>query len=297
MPSAADYLTTHKATRTLIVGDPGASKSTACALLATSPLIDRLFVIDLDDNWRGPLRLLPKEALPKIHIETLKDRISLDAKGRYTPVVRGVPTAFPTLVRLLNEWIDSASGESFGPPEGWTPRDILIIDGLSGLAVSSMYYTMYAASRMGQQRRLKDWGNAIERFEGVVQVLNSALPCHVVTTAHLCRLAPERDETDDDDTNSRGASHTKGGFVAPDNFWMRYPSALGQKLPPRLGGYFEAVVQAKRVGRDLMARHVLKTTPDDDVDVKIPMRAKDLGGMEAANDKLIDIISAASHIE
>lgn len=298
MPNATSYLTNHKATRILLVGDPGAGKSTACAHLALSPHIDRIFVLDLDDNWRGPLRQLPSEALTKIHIETLRDRTVLDAKGRYTPVVRGVPTAFPSLVRLLADWTDSETGQSFGDPSEWSERDALILDGLSGLAVATMTYTMYAASRMGQSRRIKDWGNAIERFEGVVQVLNSGLPCQVIATAHLARLAPEKDTADDDDEGTpKSDGHTRGGQTAPENFWMRYPSALGQKLPPRVGGYFEAVVQAKRVGKDLMARRVLKTTPDDDVDVKLPLRQKEIGGMEIPNTDLASLITKSCALD
>lgn len=297
MPSATSYLSAAKATRLLIVGDPGGGKSSTIAHLATSPLIDRLFVADLDDNWRGPLRQLSPDALAKIHIETLRDPISFDSANKFTPKVSGVPDAFPRLTRLLNEWVDSETGETFGAPETWTPRDAFILDGCTGLAHIAMNYTLYANNRRGKNRRIKDWGNAIERFEGIIQSLNSGLPCHVICTAHLARLSPELDTSDDDDDNpSRTPTHTKGGFTPPENFWMRYPTALGQKLPPRLGGMFEGVIQAKRVGRDLSTKHMLKTTPDADVDVKLPLLQKEIGGIEISNEKLIDIITKSSQI-
>jgi hypothetical protein len=294
MPTATDYLTTLKATRTLIVGDPGAGKSTACAHLAEAPTIDRLFIIDLDDNWRGPLRLLSPAALAKIHIETLKDRFKFNDKN--IPIVPGVPTAFPALVRLLRDWIDSGTGQSFGDPTDWTDRDALILDGCSGLAAAAMFYTLYANHRMGAQREIKDWANAIERFEGVIAALNAGLPCHIICTAHLARLTPEVAVGSVTSDVPGAREHTRGGLTAPENFWMRYPSALGQKLPPRLGGMFETVLQAKRVGRDLAAKRVLKTTPDDDVDVKLPVSQKAVGGIEIDNTKLIDIISAATYV-
>lgn len=290
MPTASAYLTSHKATRGLIVGDPGAGKSTACAYLATSSLINRVFVIDLDDNWRGPLRQLPPEALAKIHIETLRDPIKFGDK--FVPQVKGVPDAFPTITRLLSEWTDTDTRESFGQPEEWGPHDALVLDGCSALAHIAMNYTLHVNNRRGKLRRLKDWGNAIERFEGIIQALTSGLPCQVIATAHLQRLSPEQAEDDDDDTSSKShTQYTRGGLTPPENFWMRYPSALGQKLPPRLGGMFEFVVQAKRVGRDLTAKRVLKTTPDSDVDVKLPLPQKEIGGIEIPNTDLIEIIT------
>lgn len=295
MPTASTYLSAHRATRILIVGDPGGGKSTSIAHLAASPLIDRIFVLDLDDNWRGPLRQLPAAALTKVRIETLKDRFKFNPAN--LPIVPGVPTAFPALVRLLADWTDTETGQSFGPPEEWTPRDVLVLDGCSGLAISAMYYTLYANRRMGAQREIKDWGNAVERFEGVISVLNSGLPCHVIATAHLARLTPENAVGGPSAQVPGASEHVRGGLAAPENFWMRYPSALGQKLPPRLGGMFEAVVQAKRVGRDLATKYVLKTTPDDDVDVKLPLRQKELGGIEIPNDRLIDLITKSCALD
>lgn len=299
MPTATTYLTTHKATRILLVGDPGARKTTAALHLATSSLIDRIFCLDLDDNLRGPLRQLPPEALAKIHIETLKDKVSFDGDGFAS--VAGVPTAFPSLVRLLADWRDSDTGEAFGPPESWTHRDVLLLDGCSGLSRAARFHTIYVNKRRGKRplMRIKDWGNLFERCSGIIQAVCQGLPCQVVVTAHLARLAVDEPDRDDEDEGgqSGGPTYTKGGYTAPENAMMRYPAALGQKLPPQIGGDFEAIVQAKRVGKDLTAKWVLKTTPDADVDVKLPLRQKEVGGIEIPYTNLIDIISKSCHIE
>lgn len=299
MPNALTYLTNHRSTRGLIVGDPGAGKTSSIAHLAASPLIDRIFWLDLDDNMRGPLRQLPPAALAKIHIETLKDRVAFDNDGYAS--VSGVPTAFSDMARLLTNWTDTETGEAFGPPEEWTPRDVLVLDGLSGLARSARYYTIYVNRRRNKRplMRIKDWGNMFERCEGVIQALCQGLPCHVLVTAHLARLAVDDTNPDDDDdatSTNNGPTYTKGGYTAPENAMMRYPAALGQKLPPRIGGDFEFIVQAKRVGQGLSTQYVLKTTPDADVDVKLPIKQSEIGGMEIPNTNLINIIERSCEV-
>lgn len=291
MPNAAEYLEQHKAMRVLIVGDPGHGKSSAIAHLAESDLIDRIFYLDIDGNMRGPLNQLSKDAKAKFVLERCRDKVKFADDKKWMPVIKGVPNAFPKLVRMINNWSDSISGEVFGAPEKWTERDCLVVDGCSGLARISMYYEMFCAGRMGLRRRMLDWQRAIERFQGVVDSLNNDLPCHVLMTAHLARLSPETDESDDDEdtSNSTDKKHTRGGYTAPENFWKRYPVALGQKLPPKLGGDFETVLQAKRVGHGDITKYVIKTKPDEDVDIKIPVAQQKIGQIEVPNTQLIDI--------
>jgi len=70
---------------------------------------------------------------------------------------------------------------------------------------------------------------------------------------------------------------------------MRYPIALGQKLPAKIGGYFNVVLQAVRVGSGVGARRVLRTVPEEDVDIKVPLLPKTVPA-EVPIDKLWTIL-------
>ena len=91
-----------------------------------------------------------------------------------------------------------------------------------------------------------------------------SLPINVIMLAHLIRLTPDEPDPEDDDDTKRKKRKL------PENYMMRYPSTLGQKLPPKIGGYFNTILQTERVGSGPRAARVIKTVPSDDVDVKFP---------------------------
>lgn len=275
MPKLSTEHKSQRYLRILNVGDPGDGKTTVTGMLAKHG--QRLFYADFDDGL-DPLRhyLTPEEQGNIIYV-TLVDKVSINDDGQ--PVAKP-PFAFPQFIKLMKAW--KTDGEDYGPPESWGPDSWLVVDTLTSMGQSSMYYTLHKKNRMGKPKRINDWGEAIGRLEGFIQMVK-ALPVNVIINTHLMRLATDADEENEDDT----PGVPKAAVAATDK--MRYPVALGQKLPTRLGGYFNVVTQTKMVGSGRNARPVIKPFPDPDVRVKVPVVREKLKA-EYEADRFIDLI-------
>lgn len=276
-------LDTHKSQnvqRILLVGDPGSGKTTAIGHLLEHG--QKLFVADFDDGLDPIRHFVPSEFHKNLVYETLVDKVKPDPTTGF-PITKGQPTAFRKFIKLMHNWTDSDTGLDYGPPESWGPDCWLVIDTLTSLGKAVMMYTLSQANRLGQSRRKNDWGNAINRVEGTVDALKS-LPVNCIMNAHLQRLTPP-DNDDEEKKQSKEISR-----VLPKNFLMRYPATLGQKLPPQIAGYFNIVIQAQRVGTGRAATRILKTVPDDDVDIKIPLPFGKIKDVELPINKLYHII-------
>lgn len=269
-------LSSHKSQqylRILNVGDPGEGKTSIVGKLAEQG--ERLFFADFDDGL-DPLRhFLKPEALENVHYETLQDKVKFDDNG---VGVASPPFAFATFIKLLKNWKDSETGEEFGRPEDWGDRSWLVVDTLTGMGNAVMWYTLHRNNRMGKPKRKKDWGDAIGRLEAFVQEIQP-LPVNVIINAHLMRLDPG-DEEEEEKPSKAEEPGTPQELAKPGIPWhvlmKRYPAALGQKLPAKIGGYFNVLVQTRKVGSGRNVKPVIRTTPDADVDVKVPVPAKQL---------------------
>lgn len=265
--------------RILIVGDPGAGKTGAIGNLAEHG--QELFWADFDNNLNALPQFLSPEALGRIHVETLVDPVRMNAEGK--PIIDGIPPSLPQFIKLSDKWVDSETGEDFGRPEEWADDRWFVVDSLTTLGNACMNYTMFKRKKMGRRRGFAEWGDAIERVEGVMQRFAGA-DVNVIMTAHLCRLNME-DVTETDDSNDRPTQAKR----LPPNATMRYPVALGQKLPPRIGGYFNVVLQLQRIGTGAGAQRLIRTVPEEDVDIKVPLPPR-IVKPEVKIDRLWDII-------
>jgi hypothetical protein len=50
-----------------------------------------------------------------------------------------------------------------------------------------------------------------------------------------------------------------------------YPSALGNKLPPKVGRYFNSILLAKSVGQGTAAKRIIRTSSEGFVELKHPV--------------------------
>lgn len=262
MPTLNDHI---PGLRVLIVGDPGSGKTTAIGKLAEAG--QELHICDFDHNLNPITKFVKEEAFNRIHFETLIDPVRLNAEGK--PVVSGIPPAFSGFCKLSERWVDSATGEDFGAPEKWGPHRWFVIDSLTSLGNAAMMYTLFKRKRFGKRKGFAEWGDAIERVEGTLQMFAGSA-VNLIVTAHLARLRME-DVTETADEEGKPIDTPIVAKRLPANAFMRYPVCLGQALPPRVGGYFNLVLQAVRVGNGVGARRLIRTVPEDDVDIKVPL--------------------------
>ena len=252
-------LTQHQSqdrSKLMIVGDNGTGKTSLLASLARAGY--RLFIQDFDDGLDIMAMLLQDEpeALERVHYVTLKDRFKFK---NGSPIV-SEPKAFSQSMKLLNKWVDPDTGEDFGSVEDWGPNDVLVVDSATFQGKAALNYTLWKNGRLEKPKRIQDWGDAIERQETMFAlVTDDAIKCNVVVMAHLAQQSNDKDE-DDEEQGTTVQGTTK-----------RYPTVLGKKLPPQVGSYFNTVVQTKSKGAGTKTRRVIQTTPDPDVDVKVPV--------------------------
>jgi hypothetical protein len=123
---------------------------------------------------------------------------------------------------------------------------------------------------------MQHWGEAIRIQENVLGMLFSdQVRCNVIVTAHLAFIE-QLDATTGLTTN------------------RTYPSALGQKLPPKVGRYFNSVLLIeKRPGNAAQpATRVLKTVATAQIELKNPAPSKVPAEMEADLAKYFSILSS-----
>lgn len=264
-----------KRSKVMVVGEQGSGKSTLLKSLVEAG--QELFILDFDDGLDNLRATLDPKYYNKVHYVTLKDDITWT--GDNIPMIKGAPKAFPGAIKMIKRWKEG--DEDYGPVSSWGPDRTLVIDSGTHMGQAAMNYTMYINKRNGKQKRQKDWGNAMDRQMGLLQQLTGVdFTCNVVVMFHLKRLRVGKfDEEPQDDKETKEKEEILS--------YLRYPSALGQSLPPEVGSWFNVVVQAKRKGHGPGAKYVLAVTPDPDVQVKVPASSavKKALGREISNDE------------
>lgn len=246
MPQATKHQS-RKITKLLNMGDAGSGKTGALACLAKAG--QRLVICDFDNGMDilvGILRNDPK-ALENIYYETFTDQLMLSPQN--VIVSKGKPTAFSRALRALDKWEfgEGDSKYSLGSVYDWDANTTVVIDSL-GFAAD-------AALRLVRQENLHqfdkfisqpDYGQAMTMIEGVLQLLYSdSVKCNVIVNTHIVYTEE---------------GQRKG-----------LPRALGSKLPPKVGGYFNTIIRSKTEGVGKSLKRVIKTASDIETELKLPV--------------------------
>ena len=230
-----------RGTKTLILGAPGAGKTTALVTLIEAGL--ELFVTITDPGGDEALldameaRSLPIDKLHWNYIsaaspswDTLKKMaqyISLMSYKDLTEIKSGIEKSdyqqFMELLTNLADFTDARTGQSFGAVDSWGPDRAYALDSLSG--VNTMALDMMVGAKPAAHQG--EWGVAMNAEEKLIKKLCADTKCFFVLTAHVER---EMDET-------IGRPQLMAG-------------ALGRKLAPKLPKDFSDVVYAYREGAD-----------------------------------------------
>lgn len=134
---------------------------------------------------------------------------------------RGKHNQFIELLKVLNDFTDQRTGESFGPVNEWDTTRALVIDPLTGINNAAMSLVIGGKPVKSQA----DWGIAQDQVEKVIRLLSNDCRCHFVLTAHI----------------DREVDQVLGGTKIT-------VSTLGQRLAPKIPPMFSDVILTVRDG-------------------------------------------------
>lgn len=243
-------LRTDKPIKMLLIGDSGNGKTGALASLAKAGY--KLRILDFDNGLeilgyqlKGVTDKNGKPAIENVKYETLIDNLK-SVGNKIVPV--GQPLAFSNALNLLQAWNKPIASEDLGSPSEWGTDTILVIDSLTFMSHAALRRVLALQMRSGDQPQIQDWGQAMANIEDTLNILYSdTIKCHVIITSHIVYI-------------EQGEGVNKG-----------YPSTLGNKLPPKVGRYFNQILHVQKVGSGSLAKRVILTQPDSNIDVKCPI--------------------------
>lgn len=212
----------------LLIGNSGLGKTGALVSLAKAGY--NLRVADTDSGTEILYQLLRDDpsALARVDVETHTDKYG-DVGGALR--AKAPLTGFSGIAKVLTNW------PGLGSPSQWTSSDVLVLDSLTLLGKFIMNHVLNVKGKLitGEPPSQPDWGAAMDLQENILAGL-FGLPCHVIVTAHLVNITPE-------------------GEVVPQFF----PSALGNKLPQKVGRYFNSTLAVTMEGAGNAKRRVIHT--------------------------------------
>jgi hypothetical protein len=216
----------------LIIGNNGAGKTGA--LLSLIKAGYKLRLLDFDNGAEILVNLIRAqcpELASNVDIETHMDEYkSIGGKAGITPVtpLKG----FSGGMKVLDEW------PGLGKPTDWRTDTVLVLDSLTMLGKLIMNHVLFLAGRLVTgEKQMQDWGQAMDIQENVcARLFSSAFSCHVLVLSHVTFVQPE-------------------GEVQQ----FAYPSALGSKLPPKIGSYFNSTLYVGSDGVGANKKKVIYT--------------------------------------
>lgn len=223
MPSMTEHAS-NSIVKAICAADSGAGKTGALASLVDAGLNVR--VLDFDNGLsvlKGYVK--DKAKLANVHyVDKLTDELKL--VGGRIGITRA--PAFQRAMDALDKGGKDFWGADIPPLVSWTPRDVLVIDSYSMAGRTCLQMVMQANAKGMGHPEIQHYGTAMENLEKWVGILSSSVVnCHVILNTHI--------------TNVEGTAKL-------------YPEALGSKLGPKLGRYFDnmvsiSVAAGKRVFR------------------------------------------------
>jgi hypothetical protein len=201
--------------KALCASDSGMGKTGSLACLVDAGF--NLRILDYDQGLsvlKGYVK--DRAKLANVHyVDGLKEDFGLTAGRLGVKKAHAFQRGMDALDKGGEEYWGKA-GAHIGPLATWSPCDILVLDTLSSIGRSALWLVMQLNAAGFKQPEIQHYGTAMENVERMVQMVTSELaPCHVIVNTHV--------------TSVEGDSRL-------------YPEALGSKLPPKIGRYFDNVV-------------------------------------------------------
>ena len=227
----------------LLVSDSGMGKTGALASLAKAGY--SLRILDFDNGTQILASLLRDDpaAMERVYVEKCTDSFK-NVQGRLLP--RTPLNAWTKAVTLLSNW----KNDSLGPVSSWDSRLILVIDSLTHCGEAAMRYHQSLNAKLGTHPSLPDWGIVQTMMKELLELLkDSELHCQVIVITHI-------------DWRWREIRGGKDGtLVTGRELEAGFPSAPGNKLPEKVGSYFNDALQVVATGVGVGLRRKIITVP------------------------------------
>lgn len=258
-------------TKLLLIGNSGTGKTGALASLAEAGYYLR--VLDFDnglDILKNFLKASKAPLIGNIHPLDRVDFITVTDKfksvgGKPTPVSAD---AFPRALDYLSNWTNKnqkvkgvdANGKpanipipadqvfDLGDPAEWGQDAILVIDSLTFFCNAALRYQLRMNGRPVGPIYESDWLQAQQLMESVLGMIYSeSFATNVIVCAHI-------DERTDKETKKTTA----------------FPVGLGKALGPKIGRFFNSMLEVRRTGAGTTLKRSIHTVPDGLLELKNP---------------------------
>ena len=227
----------------LLVSDSGMGKTGALASLARAGY--SLRILDFDNGTQIIHSLLKDDpdALDQVYVEKCTDTFK-NVQGRLLPKTPLI--AWTKAVNLLSNW----RSDNLGPVSSWGASDILVIDSLTHCGEAAMRYHQSLNAKLGTHPSLPDWGIVQTMMKELLELLkDSELRCQVIVITHI-------------DWRYREIRGGKENLqVLGRELEAGFPSAPGNKLPEKVGSYFNDALQVVATGTGSALRRKIITVP------------------------------------
>lgn len=257
--------------RIMIVGYPGSAKTGCIACLANAGF--KIRMLDFDGNYEPLLRFCTDEGLRNIDIFSCEDKLRQGA--RYHEVI-GQPQAFANAWKMLDRWKyknPDGTETDLGASKEWGPDHIVLLDSLTSMGKASFRRAQFLKNKTPENNTDAVWGFAMAEQDAMIEQLTSVSNhFHVIVLAHLKMIGPKSPRREKGEEEDVTAMKIKIAADAAQLIPTRlFPSALGQQLPPEIGGHFPTLILAESVplGNNKVVRR-LKTIPRPELDLKVP---------------------------
>lgn len=251
--------------RAMLVGYPGAGKTGSLVPLVNAGF--KIRMLDFDGNTEPLLLYSDPDKLVNVDIVHLEDK--LRAGSRFIEPV-GLPTAFKRGLDLMDEWKyteGDGTEVNLGKSKDWGPDTIVVLDSLTEMGKAAFLRVQSLMNKTATNTTQQVWGIAMDEQENFIRKLTSkANNFHVLVLAHLVMIGPKDIGKDDTDL-TKDLKERTANLVQTRLF----PSALGQNLPPKIGGHFPTLLKVEpKYSAAGQAKRVLRTIPLPELDIKVP---------------------------
>lgn len=218
MPALSDHPST-SLVKILIAADSGTGKTGALASLIDAGYNIR--VLDFDEGVSTIRGYVKNKALLATNVAyiPLRDRLELMGDKMGIKKAVGFQRAMEALESKPQHW---GVEPPLPPIRQWTEKDVLVVDTLTMMGRSCMYHVMAMNGALAKNPEIQHYGVAMENLEKFIgQITSEDIPCNVVVNTHMMTV--------------EGSTKI-------------YPDALGSKLGPKVGRYFDNMITLSSSG-------------------------------------------------